>query len=281
MREEMTETEIAHITTVLNATHAELIRSQDPRLASAPELALYRRATSHYDRGFVLAELGEAGMLANPETRSISLNTTSLDAVLKRRELITEEDRDIAATLFALHETFHIAQGIRDHAHVRRMKQIAGQWIISFLDLQSTSYAANLLADLLGLNTLPHANGPSRSEIFQRLWIDLGHASLQSFPIYNNPAKCQLWVGRLMMSALLLNPSLWPGWSTRDVLWPVWSINEDEIAVLSNNIEVIVPPTKVSRATLRVAVEHLCAGDVAKAFVHVCNLVDYLKPQRH
>jgi hypothetical protein len=274
----MENSEATEIGATLNLTHAELMHSEAPSLASAPELALYRLAMGPYDKGYALALLEDAGMLADADERCLFLNTNSLAALLQRLDVVTIENRDHSVTLFALHETFHLIQGVPDHGNIRRIKQLGAGWLISFLDLRSTSHAANLLADLLVLRTGGAANDNARDEIFRKLWIESGHASLRAFPIYNNPSKCQRFMGHLMTSVLLLNPGLWPSWSTRDVLWPVWSANDDEVMILSKNVNVIVPPSPVSRATLRAAIECLYAGDIDGALPSVRTLVEHLHP---
>lgn len=217
-------------------------------------------------------------MLADAANKCLILNTNSIAGLLQCRDLATTDDRNLSAMLFALHETFHVVQGIPDHGDIRRIKQLGGKWLISFLDLRSTSHAANLLADLLALNVSDQPSASTRDEVFKRLWVDIGHASLHAFPIYNNPAKCQRFVGHLMTSVLLLNPGLWPSWSTRHVLWPVWSANEDELLILSNTMNVLVPPTTVPRVTLRGAIECLCAGDTVGALPQIQRLLDSLRP---
>lgn len=280
----MNESEVARITTALNVMHSELIHCQEEQLTSV-ELAQYRLATSFYDRGYVLEDIGEAGMLPRAEAKCIVLNRISLDMIFGCLAKATCEDHEFAAALFALHEAFHIKQGLPHHTDVRNVKRIGGQWLISFLDLRSTSYAANLLADLLALRTVPPKVESTRKEIFQRLWIDIGHASLRAFPVYNNPTKCQRFVGHLMTSALILSPDIWPTWpfSTRRILWPIWSTNEDELMVLSDDIELLIAPTKVPRMKLRRAVELLCMGDITEALGPICELLRLLQPleQRH
>lgn len=267
--------ELTRVTAVLNGLHADLVSSEQPLLAVAPELSAYRSAMAPYSNGYAIASLEEAGMVPDTEGKRLLLSSDALAAIFVSSGGTTEH-RDTSAMLYALHETFHVVQGVPNHAHVRRIKSLGASWLVSFLDLRSTLHATNLLSDLLAMRTGLVTPG-ERREVFRTLWTDVGHASLRAFPIYNNPSKCQRYLGHLLISSLLLEPHAWSWWTTRHLLWPVWSANEDELLILSNDLNVLVVPSDVPRRTLRGAVECLCRGDIDAALHHAHALIDSLQ----
>jgi len=250
----------------VNETHARICAAAS---SAYPPAVAYATATRAFGNGFVLDDIGDAGMVYDTRDSVVRLSRASVAAILANYAPAQIAERKFAVLQNALHEGVHIAQGIGDYADVKKLKNIAGPLPMAFLDLQSTTIAVVMMARVVDAADGFDGDFAAR---FKRLWVDFSHPALGTFPIHED-AKGQRLFGYLIKSAIVSN---WDLSGETDVLplalWPQWSPNRDQLIIFSDGRPIFTPPIEVEPALIKAALVHLRHGNIDEAYELVQRL---------
>jgi hypothetical protein len=220
-----------------------------------------------YSNGIVFESMGEAGLKANDYNRTISLN---MECVACLAQKIPKEWLHIALLVFLCHEASHIAQKIKDHQDVQRIKAVGrefGQKRMGELDLRSDFLATHTLSLFLTLRNRGTYNRKEYIRWFHQIWCYLCRAMLDAFPCSAREDKQQRVFGYLLMANLISDSyeSNYP-LEFEGELWPEWSASLDWLSIFSNS-NPLIPGHSINPETMGQVLASISEGeyDVAAA----------------
>ncbi len=242
-------TEVVQLEEYLNHERTRLLDRADDIISIWPDARELLEVLSEYDGGFRVRTIPDASMQVLADTREIWLSVAALECISREASLYQLRTNsylshsgwskayrstviEAAYLSYALHELYHICQGIGDFSHVQQIKNATGTTLIGKLDLESSFVAAKVIAILHSMeNRNPFATiEESFIDSFQSIWIEAGGIKHSAFPVNENDGKVHRFFGYLVMSHfaatagrngtdLPFQTSLWPEWDpTRDFL---------------------------------------------------------------